>query len=588
MHHLILNSTDSRYATDAELEAAGIDAEQLPPQMRREDGTAALMAQQAQTIAALRSDDYDIVINKAMTGDGKSFSGQYLSLVEGWDAMTLYPTNELSLDQRQSLDHLLRDWKPDRWQGRQFGRLDAAELDKIEADMEANRPDALVNSLNSYNLILTNPDIFHLMMNFTYKKPGSRVSLIPEEVARYYRLITFDEFGLFGVPQVASVLSAMLLIREMSIQHPRFLFLSATPQELLVRAAEHVGLRIKPIAGNYQHGYPESSDYRRILQKVDLYLHPLRMEGWVRANAKLILRFFDAHPHAKGVIICNGVGTAYRVHRLLRELCPQIDIGDEPNTGLTAMGERERHADLLIATSTIDVGVDFRINFLVFESIDAASHLQRLGRLGRHKEDAEGNSFTAFEAHALLPPWVVERLVACFPDGSSVDREGKGSYNQAVQVEYPPLQSFEHYLRKWGGVQAAHVIAMLNKPEIRVQTEAIRERLKGQYDRLFEKSIKRYFTLKNKPAIRDEATSFRGSSPFTILIRQASGKERGISSYNLLSLLLQADLIPADLETYYRKAEENKPGARKVLERAKPLAAYCFVSDRVGHGDRLE
>jgi CRISPR-associated endonuclease/helicase Cas3 len=575
MHHLILNSTDSRYATDAELGAAGIDAEQLPPHMRREDGTAALMAQQAQTIAALRSDVYDIVINKAMTGDGKSFAGQYLPLVEGWDAMTLYPTNELSLDQRQSLKLLLDHWQPAMWQGKNPGRIDAAQLDEIEAAMAAdNRPDALLKVMNTYPLLLTNPDIFHLMMNFRYQKYGQAADTIPALVASYYRLITFDEFGLFGVPQVASVLSAILLMREMSIQRPRFLFLSATPQELLVRAAECVGLRIKSIAGDYQHGYPESSDYRRILQEVDLYLHPLRLEDWVRVHADLILDFFEQHSHAKGVMICNSVGTAYRVHQLLRELCPQINIGNDPNTGLTAIDERERHADLLVATSTIDVGVDFRINFLVFESIDAASHLQRLGRLGRHKEDTERNPFTAFEAHALLPAWVVERLAQRFPDGSRINRDGDDGYRAALQEDYPSLQSFERYLRKWGGVQAAHVIAMLNKPEIRVQTEGQRERLKAHYDRLYERSIKRYFTLKDKPAIRDEATSFRGSSPFTILVRQTSGKERGISSYNLLSLLLQADLTPADLEIYYRKAEESKPGARKILERAKPLAAY--------------
>jgi len=574
MHHLILNPTDSRYATDAEREAAGIRPDQLPPSMRDEDGTVRLMAHQAQTIAALRADAYDIVINRAMTGDGKSFAGQYLPLVEGWDAMTLYPTNELSLDQRQSLDSLLRIWQPDTWQGKKMDRLDAAGLDKIEADMEAGRPDALMKVLNSYQLILTNPDIFHLMMNFRYGKYGSRSTLIPEQVARYYRLITFDEFGLFGVPQVASVMSAILLMREMSNQHPRFLFLSATPQELLVRAAECVGLSIKQISGDYLHGYPESKNYRRILQEVDLYMHKFRMEDWIRGHADLIIQFYEKHPHAKGVIICNGVGTAYRVHQLLRELCPTINIGDEPNTGLTPLSERERNADLLVATSTIDVGVDFRINFLVFESIDGASHLQRLGRLGRHKADANGHEFSAFEAHALLPAWVVERLAQRFPDGSRIDRDGTGSYREALQEDYPSLQSFERYLRRWGGVQAAHVIAMLSKAEIRVQTEAMRERLKAHYDRLYEKSVKRYFTLKETLAIRDEATSFRGSSPFMILVKQVNGKERGISTYNLLSLLLQADLTPADIEEFYRDEEKRKEGSRKLLERAKPLAAY--------------
>jgi CRISPR-associated endonuclease/helicase Cas3 len=543
--------------------------------MRDEQGGARLMAHQALTLAALRENTADIVINRAMTGDGKSFAGQYFPLIEGWDTMTLYPTNELTFDQHQSLRALLNGWEPDRWRGKEVGFLHAARLDEIEASVDVTRPEAMMKVLDKYAYLLTNPDIFHLIMNFRYHKYGSRVSLLPEEVARYYRLITFDEFGLFGVPQVASVMSAILLMREMSVQQPRFLFLSATPQELLVRAAQCVGLNICQIQGEYQHGFPEHPAYRRILQEVDLYLHGARMEDWVRQHADLISQFYAQHrPCAKGILICNGVGTAYRVHQLLAQVCPEINIGSEPNTGLTPLSERERSADLLVATSTIDVGVDFRINFLVFESMDAASHLQRLGRLGRHRTDAQGNPFPAFAAHALLPAWVVERLEQRFPDGSRVDRDGTDnpSYRDALQEAYPPLQSFERYLRKWGGVQSDHVLARLDHAEIRAQMEAQRERLRATYDRLYKLNGKRYYALKHKPAIFSEAVAFRGSSPFTVLVKQSKGKDT-ISSYNLLSLLLQADLQPADLKAYYAEAE-RRGQSRKVLERANPLAAY--------------
>jgi len=37
-------------------------------------------------------------------------------------------------------------------------------------------------------------------------------------------------------------------------------------------------------------------------------------------------------------------------------------------------------SDLVLGTSTIDVGVDFKINFLIFESESAGSFIQRLGR----------------------------------------------------------------------------------------------------------------------------------------------------------------------------------------------------------------
>jgi CRISPR-associated endonuclease/helicase Cas3 len=535
------------------------------------------MAHQALTIAALRDHNSDIVVNRAMTGDGKSFAGQYLPLVEGWDAMTLYPTNELTFDQHHSLSRLLADWQPENWKGKALGFLHAARLDEIEASIDANRPEAIISVLNQYAFLLTNPDIFHLIMNFRY---GNRwrmaADTVPAQVARYYRLITFDEFGLFGVPQVASVMSALLLMREMSTLHPRFLFLSATPQDLLVRAAECVGLNLRQISGDYRHGHPEHPDYRRILQEIDLYLHPVRMEDWVRQNADLIRQFHARHyPHMQGVLLCNSVGTAYRVHQLLAQLCPEIDIGAEPNTGLTPLSERERNANLLVATSTIDVGVDFRINFLVFESIDAPNHLQRLGRLGRHSTDTHGNPFPTFEAHALLPAWVVERLANHFPTGSRVDRDGTASYREILQAEYPSMQSFERYLRKWGGVQADHVLERLKEDEIRDTREGQRERLMTVYDRLYKLNKKRYHALQHTSTIRDEATSFRGSSPFMVLVKQSRGQfQNTISAYSLLSLLFQADLIPRDLDSLYREAEESKPNSRHILERTKPLAAY--------------
>ena len=40
----------------------------------------------------------------------------------------------------------------------------------------------------------------------------------------------------------------------------------------------------------------------------------------------------------------------------------------------------EKH--ILVGTSTVDIGVDFRINYLIFEAYNAGSFLQRFGRLG--------------------------------------------------------------------------------------------------------------------------------------------------------------------------------------------------------------
>ncbi|NEQ39722.1 MAG: hypothetical protein F6K40_27110 [Okeania sp. SIO3I5] len=68
---------------------------------------------------------------------------------------------------------------------------------------------------------------------------------------------------------------------------------------------------------------------------------------------------------------------------------------------------------MVIGTSTIDVGVDFKINFLLFESADSGNFIQRLGRLRRHDGyEKEGNfiRFNNFTAYALIPNFLVEIL----------------------------------------------------------------------------------------------------------------------------------------------------------------------------------
>lgn len=54
-----------------------------------------LSQHQVDTFNALSDPTIDIVINTAMTGDGKSLAGQLPTLVHGHHAIACYPTNEL-------------------------------------------------------------------------------------------------------------------------------------------------------------------------------------------------------------------------------------------------------------------------------------------------------------------------------------------------------------------------------------------------------------------------------------------------------------------------------------------------------------
>jgi CRISPR-associated endonuclease/helicase Cas3 len=75
---------------------------------------------------------------------------------------------------------------------------------------------------------------------------------------------------------------------------------------------------------------------------------------------------------------------------LEQNLPADISVGE--NTGLTSLEDRRASFEkcLLVGTSTVDIGVDFRINLLIFEATDAGTFIQRFGRLGRHAVSPSG------------------------------------------------------------------------------------------------------------------------------------------------------------------------------------------------------
>jgi CRISPR-associated endonuclease/helicase Cas3 len=67
---------------------------------------------QVETLKALRDPNIDVIINTAMTGDGKSLAA-YLEVLQGeFSAIGLYPTNELARDQEIQIQGYIETFKP--------------------------------------------------------------------------------------------------------------------------------------------------------------------------------------------------------------------------------------------------------------------------------------------------------------------------------------------------------------------------------------------------------------------------------------------------------------------------------------------
>jgi CRISPR-associated endonuclease/helicase Cas3 len=510
-----------------------------------------LSTHQLNTYQALQSHDFDVVINIAMTGDGKSLAAYLPAFLHTIPCLAMYPTNELARDQEVQLTDITAKWKAHF----QYERITAARLEQMVAIDALQRKSRAIEFLTDNNqVILTNPDIFHYLAQFFYTRRDDAPDwLFGRKIAENFDQFIFDEFHIFTTPQVVSVVNALLLLREISgHQAKRFLFLSATPDSLLLDYLSKAGFRVQQVNGCYQHTAVPADPtlWRPIIRATDITFSHRPVEEWVENKWQdTLLTFFkENRPAAKGAIIVNSVATAYRLAAKLKPLLEAEGFAVALNTGLTSdnLKKVSLDSDLLIATSTVDVGVDFRINFLVFESRDAGTFLQRLGRLGRHTDDGRGHTFTTYQAHALVQPFILERL---FP-GKLVPN---GEYNReelatAVREVYPSHATFAQYAQAYGRIQCAHVYRSLGRPTVRGTYTQTRQNLKSLYWQIFNininQAVKDYkkWSMTHKPLV-EEAQSFRGGSPLQCgIIDETEKGTAQLKRYNLPTLTANAHL----------------------------------------------
>lgn len=529
-----------------------------------------LSTHQLETYQASQSGEYDVVFNKAMTGDGKSLAAYLPTLIHSVPVLAMYPTNELARDQEIQLPTM-----KERWGSRfRHERITAARLEeKIAADKLQRKSQAIEFLTDNNQVILTNPDIFHYLAQFFYTRRDDAPDwLFGRKIAGNFDRFLFDEFHIFSTPQVVSVVNALLLLREMSGHQPkRFLFLSATPDDLLLDYLAKADFRVQQVNGRYQHSstLPDPTHWRRIIHATDITFNHQSIEEWVDSHWQdtLLVFFKENRPAAKGAIIVNSVATAYRLEGRLKPLLKPEGITVALNTGLTSddLKAVSLESDLLIATSTVDVGVDFHINFLVFESLNAGTFLQRLGRLGRHNDDGRGHSFTTYQAHALVPPFILERL---FP--ARLVSEGQYSREElatAVREAYPSHNTFARYAQEYGRIQCAHIYRSLGRATVCNTYTQTRQNLKSLYWQVFKINVSRAadeykeWATTHKPLL-EEAQSFRGGSPLQCgILDETETASTKLKRYNLTTLAANANLSWVGKEEFTKAAQQLTNGA---------------------------
>ncbi|MCJ8280833.1 MAG: type I-D CRISPR-associated helicase Cas3' [Rivularia sp. ALOHA_DT_140] len=499
---------------------------------------------QLETLKALRNPEIDVVINTAMTGDGKSLAAYLQVLQENCCAIGLYPTNELARDQEIQTKGYIDIFQP-RNEPR-VTRLSGADLEIYAENEGLKKSSAISTRTHQSEVVLTNPDIFHYLHRGAYLTTDDSPDKLWGRIDKDFDLFILDEFHVFAAPQIASVINTMLLIRFTN-RRKKFLFLSATPDEILIGKLEKAGFRCKvinPLDEN-KYRFPDSLEeskelenkkWRQVSRPINLNFISLEpsfkaSENWLKENSSLILEYFQNNPGSKGAIILNSIAAVKRLVPFFEELFKEHNLTVGENTGLSGRSQKEfsLSADLVLGTSTIDVGVDFKINFFIFESADAGNFIQRLGRLGRHDgydkygEDIKFNHFTAY---ALIPNFLVERLF----QGDSPPLETNGIYNRPffhnqIIEKYRKINNFSGYYRRWAGVQSVQLSWKLKHKTIKQQYSETEKVFSQTCESVFDTKLNRvagcikgwretwyeYSEKKGNP-IAEDAGSFRGSS----------------------------------------------------------------------------
>lgn len=353
------------------------------------------------------------LFNHSPTGSGKTISWLKPALDKKMKVIAVYPTNALVIDQKTQVDEMISKNK-DRYNPQDF-HVQAITSDLLEQekklypDEKGLRKGQLLNRVIRKGrgkglILLTNPDILTLALKDAYFEHNIR------EAVRSVDMVVVDEFHLASVKQSDMLLFMMHeMADDKRSRLKKFIFLSATPNQKIVERANKAGLNVvvfddKSAPLSCSKGLP-------VLPKLKLNVRSGAIYGTYELIKEDLDYFIDfcRRPltngtRAKTVFILDGI---YEVDEIFNALKEALNDGFnvERVDGLhSATPEKLKNFDVLISNSSVEVGIDFKVDRLVFSGYSKSKLLQRIGRL-RHKTESE-----ICEAVCFVPNVVYDHL----------------------------------------------------------------------------------------------------------------------------------------------------------------------------------
>lgn len=427
------------------------------PLVKHPGARCALYSHQAVMLDAWEKHDSFLLVTK--TGTGKTVGAVLPVLKHRQRAICVYPTNELIRDQVRNIAKIA-EWEgltvciqtPETTPAEYAAAdvilvyIDAAVLEDwrkkkhfrakwqaLKELIEADKP----------KIVLTNPDILFLIFALRYHAE-------PLAALQAYDALIVDEFHLYSGVELAHALFMVHFGRSLGTFR-KVVLLSATPapevDEYLNKVltpfrVDTTSTCVHPVVD--ERTAVETVDLIPRLVEADVVETAVSIINELREEIVRLRQSNNAADYIPAVIVLNSVVNAIRLEdRLVEEGFERSNLAII--RGLSAREVRDTKGKLLaIGTSAIEVGIDFKCDYLIFEAGEAASFMQRFGRVGRH---TPGTAYVLCGANVLVG---IEGLPA------EVDR---GDLEERVYNWYPSLETRAWFVTTFSGLLTAFTLA---------------------------------------------------------------------------------------------------------------------------------
>ena len=472
---------------------------------------------QYQSEELIKGENGFFCFNCSPTGSGKTLSWLKSALDMRMDVIAMYPTNALISDQVDNANQVIRDHFAGM--GHEVIRITSSSIYERRQEQYAGEANVSNGTIIAHlierslgrrgsTIVMTNPDIFTLMMKDMYRDKYLS-SLI-----NHFEMIVVDEFHLADIKQKNSILFLLHCMHDLPpsmSQTDKFYFLSATPDDAVVaRIRDAIG--IEPVvieSSGIALGRSEKAKdrYRTVMPPVDLDVRGGRIFGTFEElcgeHLENTIRFCE---QGKTVIMLDGI---HEVDVLYNELVDSTSGGcveriDGFHRG--DLGAKLKRFDILVSNSSVEVGIDFDVDQILFTGYNKSSLIQRLGRLRNREDECKAICYT----HKRIADHLNGVSQTLNRDQFKLELEkmfGDASDPTSFTWRYSPIEAYDY---------AMAVASRLPRDERKEYARSTMERINKHFYHPFEMKLgkedlerMKQWTRKN---VIEELRSHRGSN----------------------------------------------------------------------------